>query len=120
MHPQPDPEVERLVLRESVPETAKTIVDRCMLTMLIESARALEEGVVASPQAADLALVFGTGFAPFRGGIFRYADAIGSAAIRSSMEELARRAGDRFECAGALESGEPFYSEAWPHKLDSL
>ena len=119
-HPQPDPEVERLVQQSANAETAETIVDRCVLAMLAESARTLHEGVVGSPQAADLALVFGVGFAPFRGGIFRHADARGREATRSRMEELTGRFGDRFEPAGALEGDEPFYSEAWPHKLESL
>lgn len=119
-HPQPDPEIERLVRQDDNTETAETIVDRCMLTMLAESARALEEGIVASPQAADLALVFGAGFAPFRGGIFRHADARGRAATQSRMRDLANRHGARFEPTGVLDGDEPFYSEAWPHKLESL
>lgn len=118
--PQADPDVERLVRQNGNAEAAESIVDRCVLAMLAESARALGEGIVASPQAADLALVFGTGFAPFRGGIFRYADARGRAATRSQMQDLAAQLGARFEPTGALAGDEPFYSDAWPHKVDVL
>jgi len=53
------------------------IVDRCVLALANEAARCLEEKVVAKPSELDLALVFGTGFAPFRGGILRFMDARG-------------------------------------------
>ncbi len=118
--PQPDREVEQLVRRDSNTETVETIVDRCMLMLLIESARALDEEVVASPQAADLALVFGIGFAPFRGGVFRHADASGRSATQARILELADRHGARFTSAGVLDRDEPFYSDAWPRKLESL
>ena len=45
--------------------------------MINEVARCLEENIIASPQEADMALVYGLGFPPFRGGVFRYLDSIG-------------------------------------------
>lgn len=53
------------------------IIDRTMIPMINEVARCLEEGIIASPQEADMALVYGLGFPPFRGGVFRYLDTIG-------------------------------------------
>ena len=53
------------------------IVDRVVLAMVNEAARCLEEGAVEGPAQLDLATVFGTGFAPFRGGVLSYADARG-------------------------------------------
>src|SRR5690606_13206707 len=53
------------------------LAERCILAMLNEAARALEEGVVESAGELDLATVFGMGFAPFRGGLLRYADTVG-------------------------------------------
>jgi 3-hydroxyacyl-CoA dehydrogenase/enoyl-CoA hydratase/3-hydroxybutyryl-CoA epimerase/enoyl-CoA isomerase len=53
------------------------IVARLMVPLATELARCLEEGVVETPQEADLALLFGLGFPPFRGGVFRWMDAIG-------------------------------------------
>ncbi|MFK7872581.1 MAG: fatty acid oxidation complex subunit alpha FadB [Oligoflexales bacterium] len=53
------------------------IVDRMMLPMLHESVRCLQEGIVATPQELDLALIYGLGFPPFRGGILKWADHVG-------------------------------------------
>jgi 3-hydroxyacyl-CoA dehydrogenase/enoyl-CoA hydratase/3-hydroxybutyryl-CoA epimerase/enoyl-CoA isomerase len=57
------------------------IVDRLMLPMIIETARCLEEGIVESVQEADMGLIMGIGFPPFRGGALKYADTIGMKAI---------------------------------------
>ena len=57
--------------------------------MVAEAARCLEEGVVAGPAELDLATVLGTGFAPFRGGVLRYADARGLRAVAERLRELA-------------------------------
>ncbi len=53
------------------------IVARIMVPMAIEMTRCLEEGIVESPAEADLALLYGLGFPPFRGGIMRWLDTIG-------------------------------------------
>ena len=53
-----------------------------------EAARALEEEVVVGPRELDLATVFGMGFAPFRGGLLRYADARGLSAIVERLRVL--------------------------------
>ncbi len=57
---------------------AEEIVSRTMIPMALEIARCLEEGIVASPAEADLALVYGLGFPPFRGGLFKWIDTIGT------------------------------------------
>ncbi|MBY5994206.1 fatty acid oxidation complex subunit alpha FadB [Ferrimonas balearica] len=56
---------------------AETIIARTMVPMINETVRCLEEGIVASPAEADMALLYGIGFPAFRGGIFRYLDTIG-------------------------------------------
>ena len=53
------------------------IVARMMVPMATELARCLDEGVVSSAAEADMALIYGVGFPPFRGGIFRWIDSIG-------------------------------------------
>ncbi len=53
------------------------IIARTMIPMATELARCLEEGVVASAAEADMALVYGVGFPPFRGGVFRWIDSMG-------------------------------------------
>jgi 3-hydroxyacyl-CoA dehydrogenase/enoyl-CoA hydratase/3-hydroxybutyryl-CoA epimerase len=70
------------------PLDADVIVDRCILAMVNEAARCLAEEVVDGPRALDLATVYGTGFAPFRGGVLRYADARGLAQIVERLEKL--------------------------------
>ena len=65
----------------------ETIIQRMMIPMINEVVLCLEEGIIASPQEADIALVYGLGFPPFRGGIFRYLDRIG---LASYLEMAAR------------------------------
>jgi 3-hydroxyacyl-CoA dehydrogenase/enoyl-CoA hydratase/3-hydroxybutyryl-CoA epimerase/enoyl-CoA isomerase len=57
--------------------TPDEIVARCMVPMFNEVARCLEEKIVASPQEADMSLLYGIGFPPFRGGACRYIDQTG-------------------------------------------
>jgi 3-hydroxyacyl-CoA dehydrogenase/enoyl-CoA hydratase/3-hydroxybutyryl-CoA epimerase/enoyl-CoA isomerase len=76
----PDPETSELIKgvvaakKEFAPEE---IVARCMVPMVNEVVRCLEEKIVASPQEADMALIYGIGFPPFRGGVCRYVVALG-------------------------------------------
>jgi len=56
---------------------ADEIIDRLMIAMAMEMVHCLEEGVVASPAEADMALIYGVGFPTFRGGICRWMDEIG-------------------------------------------
>ena len=58
---------------------AEEIIARCMIPMCIEIARCLEEGIVDTPNEADMGLIFGIGFPPFRGGACRYMDTVGMA-----------------------------------------
>ncbi len=50
------------------------IIARTMLPMIIETIRCLEEGIIATPAEGDMALIYGLGFPPFRGGVFKYVD----------------------------------------------
>ncbi|MBB3060760.1 fatty acid oxidation complex subunit alpha FadB [Microbulbifer rhizosphaerae] len=53
------------------------IIERMMVPMATELSRCLEEGIVESPAEADMALIYGLGFPPFRGGIFAWLDNMG-------------------------------------------
>jgi 3-hydroxyacyl-CoA dehydrogenase / enoyl-CoA hydratase / 3-hydroxybutyryl-CoA epimerase len=75
---------------------------RAVLAMVNEAARCLEEGVVRAPRDGDVGAVFGIGFPPFRGGPFRYIDAVGSATIVQQLEELNDRFPPRFQPADLL------------------
>jgi len=80
----------RLPTRGSAQAPApEKIAERLVLAMVDEAARSLEEGVVAGPRELDLATVFGMGFAPFRGGVLRFADSLGARAVVSRLRDLA-------------------------------
>ncbi len=53
------------------------IVARMMIPLCIETVRCIEEAIVASPAEADMALIYGIGFPPFRGGALHYLDQLG-------------------------------------------
>jgi len=69
-----------------LPDSPEQWVRRLVYPMINEAARALEERVVDRPSKVDLAMVLGTGFAPFRGGPLRYADSVGLAEVVSFLE----------------------------------
>ncbi len=72
------------------------IGDRLILPMLNEAVACLHEGVVRDADLLDAGAIFGTGFAPFRGGPLQYARNRGVAEIVQTMERLAADLGDRF------------------------
>ena len=76
--------------------------DRLVMVMINEAARVLEEGVVASAADVDLGMVMGTGFAPFRGGLLKYADDRGLAEVGGAMAALAETCGSRYEPTGLV------------------
>jgi 3-hydroxyacyl-CoA dehydrogenase/enoyl-CoA hydratase/3-hydroxybutyryl-CoA epimerase len=78
------------------------LVDRLALLMVNEAVWCLAEGIVASPRDGDAGAILGLGFPPFRGGPFRYVDAVGAAEVVERMEELAGRHGPRFDPAPML------------------
>jgi 3-hydroxyacyl-CoA dehydrogenase / enoyl-CoA hydratase / 3-hydroxybutyryl-CoA epimerase len=92
---------------------ASEIRDRCVLVMVNEAARILEDGIAASPGDVDLAMIMGTGFPPFRGGLLRYADSRGTAEVLAALRQLESRFGARFTPAPHLVSlagtGSGFY-----------
>lgn len=78
------------------------IIERCILPMINEAARCLDEKVVSSAAEVDLGMIMGTGFPPFRGGLLRYADRLGAHAIVERLKHYQERFGSRFEPAAAL------------------
>jgi len=114
---QSDPEAKALVAglaKGKAEPPDEEIVTRMMLPMLLESSRVLEEGIVATPVEVDMALVYGLGFPPFRGGIFRWADALTPAALCAAAEKH-RALGPLYAPTRQLEtlaaSGRGFHAE---------
>jgi 3-hydroxyacyl-CoA dehydrogenase/enoyl-CoA hydratase/3-hydroxybutyryl-CoA epimerase len=95
----------------AIPETE--MVRRCVLAMVNEAARCLQDGILRSVRDGDVGAVFGIGFPPFRGGPFRYVDTVGAATIVRQLQELNNRHPPRFEAAQLLvemtNSGKTFY-----------
>lgn len=99
--------------RRVVTDSAR-VTDRLVLIMVNEAARCLEAGVVTDPADVDLAMIMGTGWAPFRGGPLHYADTLGLPEVVRRLETLAAAHGPRFTPAPLLRrmaaGGRAFYS----------
>jgi len=77
------------VVAEAKEFDAEEIIARCMIPMCIEVARCIEEGIVDTPNEADMGLIFGIGFPPFRGGACRYMDTVGMAEFVALCDKFA-------------------------------
>ncbi len=77
-------------------QAAGDITDRMILPMLNESVSCLHDGVVDDADLLDAGVIFGTGFAPFRGGPIQYIRSEGVASIKSRLETLTAKYGNRF------------------------
>jgi 3-hydroxyacyl-CoA dehydrogenase/enoyl-CoA hydratase/3-hydroxybutyryl-CoA epimerase len=74
-----------------------SLTDRLIYSLLNESAACLREGVVANGDLVDAGMVFGTGFAPFRGGTIHYAQSIGKTTLLATFAQLESICGPRFK-----------------------
>jgi len=79
------------------PEPPKDLEDRLILSLANECAAVLRERIVADADLIDAGVIFGSGFAPFRGGPLTYARTRGIDAVVARLTELARAHGPRFE-----------------------
>jgi 3-hydroxyacyl-CoA dehydrogenase/enoyl-CoA hydratase/3-hydroxybutyryl-CoA epimerase len=106
-----------------VPKTMseELIQKRLMLSMVNEAVRALDDGVAGSnadgsaARQIDIGSVFGMGFAPFRGGVMKYAESLGAWEVLKELRELESKFGSRFApCMGIIkraQEGKSFYEE---------
>ena len=93
---------------------AMALAERCVVQMLNEAVRCLEEGIIASPRDGDIGAIFGIGFPPFLGGPFHYIDTLGAAKLVSILQGYQGQFGDRFAPSDKLiamaDAGERFFS----------
>jgi 3-hydroxyacyl-CoA dehydrogenase / enoyl-CoA hydratase / 3-hydroxybutyryl-CoA epimerase len=100
--------------KDGSPLSKEEIVDRCILPMINEASRCLDDEIVKTPEEVDLGMIMGTGFPPFRGGLLRYADSIGSKEILSRLRRYESKAPERFKPAPRIlkmaETGATFFT----------
>jgi 3-hydroxyacyl-CoA dehydrogenase/enoyl-CoA hydratase/carnithine racemase len=120
--PVPNPKVVNVVqkyLRDnqiSPREMSKDEIIDAMLSLGInEAALMIEEGICDRPQDMDLALIYGLGYPPYRGGVLRYADKWGLKNVYQKLVDLEKQYGPRFKPADLIremaESGKTFYTD---------
>jgi len=99
------------------PQKASTqaIIDLMLAAAINEAAFMIEEGICDRPQDMDLAMIYGTGFPPYRGGILRYADRWGVQNVQRKLAELEKQYGAHFKPAALIQkmagAGRTFYKE---------
>jgi 3-hydroxyacyl-CoA dehydrogenase / enoyl-CoA hydratase / 3-hydroxybutyryl-CoA epimerase len=86
----------KAVKAEEVPQPTGEMTNRLILPMLDVCVGCLREGVVADADTVDAAMIFATGFAPFRGGPIHYAKTHGVADICATLARFSQKYGERF------------------------
>jgi len=76
--------------------TKQQIAQRCMVQLLNEAVRCLDEGILNCARDGDIGAIFGIGFPPFLAGPFRYIDALGAEHLVTLLEDYRQQHGDRF------------------------
>jgi 3-hydroxyacyl-CoA dehydrogenase/enoyl-CoA hydratase/carnithine racemase len=120
--PVPNPKVQEVVKRylkenriQPKKISHKEIVDRMLARAINEAAYMIQEEICDRPQDMDLAIIYGLGFPPYRGGILRYADSWGIRNVYEHLLKLEQGHGVRFKPASLLkemaESGRTFYKQ---------
>ncbi|REJ66444.1 MAG: multifunctional fatty acid oxidation complex subunit alpha [Planctomycetota bacterium] len=113
--PQPDPEFDKLLAPLVTEENDFNNADlrsRLFLPMLLEATRALEEGIVRDVRDVDLALIFGIGYPPFKGGLLFGSDVLGAERILEMLkpfEDLGPRYQPTEMLLNMAQTGEKFY-----------
>lgn len=99
--------------------SVKTLQERLLVTIALEAARTMEEGIVTDPREADVGSILGFGFAPYTGGTLSYIDGMGVKTFVELCEKLAASYGDHFKPTPLLldmaAKGETFYGRFDPY-----
>jgi 3-hydroxyacyl-CoA dehydrogenase / enoyl-CoA hydratase / 3-hydroxybutyryl-CoA epimerase len=91
-----DGKADKPPLPETGPRVTDEMIDRLILPMSNVCVACLREGIVDNADVVDGAMIFGTGYAPFRGGPLNYARTRGGENVVSALRALAQKFGDRF------------------------
>lgn len=78
------------------------IVQRCLYIMINEASRCLEENIVTEASVIDFAMITGTGFPAYKGGLLSYANEIGLKNILESLRKFEKDYGERFKPSNLL------------------
>lgn len=113
-------------LKDLYPQKAPEDVDveelkkRFLVTIALEAARVMEEGIVTDPREADVGSILAFGFAPYTGGALSYIDGMGAAKFVHLAKKLRRHHGDQFRVPKLLvdmaQKGETFYERFDPYR----
>ncbi|WP_413710954.1 FAD-dependent oxidoreductase [Rhizobium sp. Rhizsp82] len=98
----------------------EVLKQRFLVTIALEAARTVEEGIVTDPREADVGSILGFGFAPYTGGALSYIDGMGAKAFVELAEKLAASYGPHFKPTPLLKDmaakGETFYGRFDPYR----
>jgi 3-hydroxyacyl-CoA dehydrogenase/enoyl-CoA hydratase/3-hydroxybutyryl-CoA epimerase len=98
-----DPRVDKLIsIKNKIYLSEDQLVQRMIYPMINEAARCLDEGIAQSARDVDLGMIFGTGFAPFRGGLLHYAESEGIEKIVKKLSAFKEEFGNRFTPSASL------------------
>ena len=86
-------------VKQKTTQFDQTIQDRLVLSYINEAVKCIDEDLVADADLLDAGMIFGTGFAPFRGGPMQYLRGQGAEKLHARLEQLSMKYGNRFEPA---------------------
>jgi 3-hydroxyacyl-CoA dehydrogenase/enoyl-CoA hydratase/3-hydroxybutyryl-CoA epimerase len=117
-------------LKDLYPQLAPEKVDvgelkqRFLVTIALEAARVIEEGIVTDPREADVGSILAFGFAPYTGGTLSYIDGMGVQNFVKLAKGLQKKFGAQFKAPKLLldmaEKGETFYERFDPYKKNEV
>jgi 3-hydroxyacyl-CoA dehydrogenase/enoyl-CoA hydratase/3-hydroxybutyryl-CoA epimerase len=114
------PELKTLYPQKRADEVDVAVLkQRLLVTIALEAARTVEEGIVTDPREADVGSILGFGFAPYTGGTLSYIDGMGVKTFVELCEKLAASYGPHFKPTPLLKDmaakGETFYGRFDPY-----
>jgi len=105
-----DPSISSFIkIKNRTTLTREELTQRMIYPMINEAARCLDEGIALKARDVDMGMIFGTGFAPFRGGLLKFADKEGIQKIVDQLTEFENKYGTRFKPSKALSKIDRFY-----------